>query len=579
MEEIFTLQIEPGTAEGHYTAIVGGDYGQEAAEEFSIRGLSPLGSDYFARLADKFDFFVESAEGYGRKLFDTVISGKVREAFFSYLTRPYAKDENRFCLNLTSAPELENVFWESLYFNESFFANRVTFFRYIDNPHFKPSKSAFSFKDKPLRILAAISSPPELPRLGSERNSLNLQDSFGVLELQKLVELNFLENPTIESLTEKLMPDKDKNPYHILYFIGYHAFDPNNKTTRLLLAGASGQIDGLTSSELGKILYKSGVDLIAIDTRGIGNIPVDDSLAEFARSLIMNQAGALVIVNTHNKSSEFSRRFALGLENNLIFGKDDFFNSITRVEVNKDTKTAWLPPVLYMAKATTGEEATDYELTLGGELPDIKLRHSGSLPPKEAKKDFYFDLEGERARGDAVEFGTLVHLVFDYDVPPDLSAALLRGGLPEKARQENLQLGLTIVPVGFSFEDQPESSNSRVVEFENGEIIKKARFKFRAASREVFEGIRKNQNPHNKFAPTESGFYIIFNIKGLTVEQFFLPIRLVDSIEADIETQTAYVPQMFDLDELYEFSNMVEKSKEKMKKSIDEVLSHKGAIS
>ena len=147
-----------------------------------------------------------------------------------------------------------------------------------------------------------------------------------------------------------------------------------------------------------------------------------------------------------------------------------------------------------------------------------------------AAPGFFFELEGEGAFGDAVEYSADVDLVFDYDVV-DANALIQVYGKNLPGPQHDVDLGIAIIPKGFTFRDDAKVWY-RIAEVRRGQM-KRTAFYLRAAGGPV----------------EEAGFYITFDVRGNILYQFNVPVRLVSDIKQEANRQKdPGIQRVLDLD-------------------------------
>lgn len=130
----------------------------------------------------------------------------------------------------------------------------------------------------------------------------------------------------------------------------------------------------------------------------------------------------------------------------------------------------------------------------------------------------YFILEGERAKGDMVECGSDVDLVFDYAVPPADALAAFWGERFEKVLSGEAELGVAVVADGFKFRD---GVWHKVAKFSEGTLKEPVRFQLKA-SEKASEG---------------AGFFITLSLYGSVLYQLPMRVRLVESFEEAVPTE------------------------------------------
>jgi chaperonin GroEL len=172
--------------------------------------------------------------------------------------------------------------------------------------------------------------------------------------------------------------------------------------------------------------------------------------------------------------------------------------------------------------AVFGETLAKGEIPLTGKL-------GGSLASELSSPDqgLFVELKGNGVRGDVVQFGALVDLVFDYGLAGSNALGKIRG---ERLPKGDANLGIKIIADGFTFTDQIWY---RTAKFRAGRLIEPVIFHLEAS-----------------IAPVkDAGFYIIFDIRGLMLYQFYLAVKLVKNIKAYLQSKPIRTPLDIDLDE------------------------------
>lgn len=161
---------------------------------------------------------------------------------------------------------------------------------------------------------------------------------------------------------------------------------------------------------------------------------------------------------------------------------------------------------------------------------------SPSIGAKAETSEYYFILEGQQTHGDIVKFGTDVNLIFDYEIPPTEALAWVSGEKLEKVRRSDADLGITVIPKGFAFREKERGPWHKVARFREGHLLQKVRFELRAIDAPLDLTGNDNTQATNSADiaafPNKPvyGFYIAFDIRGHTLHEFFLSVRLVPSL-------------------------------------------------
>jgi len=167
-----------------------------------------------------------------------------------------------------------------------------------------------------------------------------------------------------------------------------------------------------------------------------------------------------------------------------------------------------------------------------------------------------------------VQFGTNVDLVFNYALVDRAVVAVVRGADLDRARLTDANLGITVIPKGFTFREE-DSDWYKVARFRRGRLEKTVSFKLRAIDEAAAEMVGDPEVVAEDALPIlKTGFQIIFEINGVTLYNFPLAVRLVASIAADKATKTTRPPLVLDLD----------KSAQRARKALEIIAQATGAV-
>lgn len=172
-----------------------------------------------------------------------------------------------------------------------------------------------------------------------------------------------------------------------------------------------------------------------------------------------------------------------------------------------------------------------------------------------SKASFRITLEGALVNT-AVKYGTDVDLVFEYFPPAEHASYDV-----ERAQKLQAPLGIMVVPIGFKFRE-PDESGYRQVGIYQSAGNAKVRFELRAARDEgdADQPLR------------DTGFHLIFNLRGAVVRQFFLPAQLVHNaseVREATETPELYT---FDLEQLKQFDMETVQAQQRVAVALQQVL-------
>jgi len=149
------------------------------------------------------------------------------------------------------APALANLPWETLYWTQQarFLALSVhsPIVRYIEQPRVNPLLAV----TPPLRLLALIAAPTDLPALDSEHEWRLLETATAELVAQGQLVLERLVQPTLPSLQERLR----QGDIHLLHFMGHGLFDAQAQQGSLFFEDGTGHAHKVDATTLAILLH------------------------------------------------------------------------------------------------------------------------------------------------------------------------------------------------------------------------------------------------------------------------------------------------------------------------------------
>lgn len=157
---------------------------------------------------------------FGHTLFQDLFAGEVRDVFHRSLGQVRAEGAGLRLRLRIEPPQLSSLPWEYLYDqSENFFlatSPEILISRYIQIAR----PLAPLLMDLPLRVLVAIASPADLPRLDVEKETEQIQSALASLLDSQQVELDVLRTATRREIQARLQ-DKE---YHVFHFVGHGDF-------------------------------------------------------------------------------------------------------------------------------------------------------------------------------------------------------------------------------------------------------------------------------------------------------------------------------------------------------------------
>ena len=220
-------------------------------------------------------------EDFGDELFQAVFSGPVRECLGQSRLVADTRDTGlRIRLRLPGA--LANIPWEYMHdagYGFLGLSPETVLARYTEMP---AAVRPFPITP-PLRVLAMISAPSDVPELQGEEEWAKLTDALAPLTRSGLVEVDRLEAGTLAALQRPLR----LREYHVLHFIGHGGYDEDAQDGALACEGADRRTRLVTGRDLGLMIRgHRSLRLVVLNAcEGARSAP-DDPLGGVAQALV-----------------------------------------------------------------------------------------------------------------------------------------------------------------------------------------------------------------------------------------------------------------------------------------------------
>ena len=285
------------------------------------------------------------AKHFGGELFDALFDDEIRDVYNGSLRA--AEDQRkglRLTLALKETPELMMVPWEFLYDEPNFLAisDLTPIVRYLE---LRRSRDPIQI-ERPLRILAMISSPSGVIELDVERERENIDRALARLKADGAVDITWLEEATLDELQRCLMG----GPFHVFHYIGHGEYDHDQEDGVLLLEDERGRPDPVTGENLGATLANhTSLRLAALNSCEGGRTADDDPFAGVATSLVQCQIPAVIAMQfeiTDRMASIFSKWLYESLA--AGFPVDRALAQARLAIFNQRSGLEWGTPVLFM---------------------------------------------------------------------------------------------------------------------------------------------------------------------------------------------------------------------------------------
>ena len=418
----FDMAVGPGYGEGQYglTVVlspVGYVFGKF---EFSPQ-LEQLVGKWKSpdRFRSSNEMSVEDVRREGAILFDALMNGRVREAFSD--SRAYAQRQGkglRVTLRMI-APELAALHWETLFDPEKgaflSLSNETYLMRGLDVPQLLRANPFIP----PIRILGVLSSPRDLPALDLKRERNDVEKALSKLSKDGLVEIEWLENPTLRDLQRALSPAK--GPWHIFHYAGHSYYDSAQGDGFIALTDSEGKAMSVSAKKLGTLLANhSSLRLVYLGT-DMGAVGGDDDSTSGLAMTIYRQGVPAVLSYQGHVFDKMALLFAQSFYESICDGltiEAALAQARITLQLEDEWGASWLLPVLYCHSADAAQFRAETQVS---DAPDER----GKKGKPAAKKQEITKLSGEQyerfknalvSAYDAEELKRMVRSCMDADL-------------------------------------------------------------------------------------------------------------------------------------------------------------------
>ncbi|MFL5801663.1 MAG: CHAT domain-containing protein [Roseiflexaceae bacterium] len=250
-----------------------------------------------ARL-DALDTDEEALAAIGRTLFEALFQGQAREVYARSqgMLRAGQGLRIKLCIAASEA-EVAALPWELLYDPDQgpLALLDAPIVRYLP----QPTRLPILHTDLPLRVLLTAAQTP--PAADVTRELSEIQAALATLgeHVQVAVEPH---------LTTVRLQRLLREGFHVWHFVGHSAVGKDGSSGQLLFRGVSGAAEPVSAAQLGIMLNRSGVRLVALDTCEDGRLATGP-LHGIAHALVRAQIPAVVAMQ-FSAPEEAARAFA-----------------------------------------------------------------------------------------------------------------------------------------------------------------------------------------------------------------------------------------------------------------------------
>lgn len=274
-----------------------------------------------------------SVESLGRQLFEKVFTKGVRDAWRA--SRDKMEDLLRLRLHLEQDSRLLSIPWELLFDPDRgrFVATERPVVRTLDSP----TQSRPLAGPKPLRILAVLSCPPDVPLLEIEREWSVLDQVVGEsMELKKSVP------PTLDEIDYALRG----SAWHVLHFVGHGRADEEGGF--LFLESQEGTSRPVDHIRLGTFLGHESLRLVVLNSCEGARLGRNDPFSGVAQALLSGGVPAVLAMQqvvSDAAAIAFAKFFYGALAGGLPI--DEALLEARR-SLYRQSEAEWVIPVLYL---------------------------------------------------------------------------------------------------------------------------------------------------------------------------------------------------------------------------------------
>lgn len=286
----------------------------------------------------------ELIETFGGQLFQAAFSGPVRECLGRSRLAADSKGAG-LRIRLRLPPALANIPWEYLYDGEYGFVSlspETPLVRYVEMPTPVPPFPI----SPPLRILAMISAPSDVPGLQGDEEWDKLNEALGDLIRGGMVEVDRLAAGTLSALQRPLR----LNEYHVLHFVGHGGYDEVAQDGALALEDAGRKTRLVTGRDLGVMLRgHRSLRLVVLNACEGARSARDDPFGGVAQALVRQRIPAVIAMQfeiSDPAALVFSQSFYQAIADGLPV--DVATLEARRAMFADGNEVEWATPVLYL---------------------------------------------------------------------------------------------------------------------------------------------------------------------------------------------------------------------------------------
>ncbi|MEA2723972.1 MAG: hypothetical protein QOH59_1743, partial [Gemmatimonadales bacterium] len=353
----FELRIAPGVGREYPVSVLGSPAGETSATmSFPFDTLALQNQLQGVEIAvlrsggTRRDVVSQEQLGvseFGRKLFEALMTGTVRENFRRSRDRACASGKGLRLRLRIEAPELAALPWEYLY--DPTEADYVCLS--IDTPivrYLECDRPAEAITiQPPLSILGVIASPSDRPGLDVSREKQRVEAATAALREAGLIKLTWLAGSTWRDLQKAMR----QGPYHIFHFVGHGGFDAASNEGVIALTDEQGKSALMSATQLGRLLADHDSLRMVVLNSCLGAKSSATDVFSSTASVLVRRGISAVVAMQYEISDLAAVEFARSLYEALADGMPvDAAVAEARkaISLSVNNTVEWGTPVLHM---------------------------------------------------------------------------------------------------------------------------------------------------------------------------------------------------------------------------------------
>ncbi|MDR6906153.1 hypothetical protein J2X63_001839 [Agromyces sp. 3263] len=354
MSAIIELEIGPGGEPGTWTVRVLRSAGADAASasfrldvDTLITRLPFMDSTVLASAVPARRVLTEGEteiQRVGTELFSAVFTGEVEEAYRTSRAVAMGRGESLQVRLRLVAPMLAALPWESLFDPQAgvYVCRKEPLIRQI------PTTDAMEplNLDPPLRVLAMVAAPSDLPAIDAAGERMRLETALGSHIARGRILVEWLDDVTWTNVHEKLL----SAPWHVLHFVGHGSYDSSSEEGVLAFVDPDGRAEYVDASALADLLDQAEPTprLVVINSCMSGAASTNELYSGTAAALVnsgINAVAAMQFTISDAAAVAFSQGFYSALAYGCRIDEAVVSGRIAILGLGRDT-LEWVTPVL-----------------------------------------------------------------------------------------------------------------------------------------------------------------------------------------------------------------------------------------